>query len=59
METDYTLNSPCIGVCHINTKTKFCLGCWRTLREVAHWSRYEDDEKRNVLDTIQTRMANR
>ncbi|MDE0812303.1 MAG: DUF1289 domain-containing protein, partial [Alphaproteobacteria bacterium] len=45
----FPLTSPCVGVCQINAKTKFCLGCWRSLREVAHWSRYSDDEKRAVL----------
>jgi uncharacterized protein len=57
METDFPLTSPCVGVCQINAKTKFCLGCWRSLREVAHWSRYSDDEKRAVLVSLRERQA--
>jgi predicted Fe-S protein YdhL (DUF1289 family) len=57
MDTDFTLTSPCVGVCQINAKTKFCIGCWRTLREVAHWSRYEDEEKRAVLVALRDRQA--
>ena len=45
MENIDQIPSPCIGVCQINSKTKFCLGCWRSLREVAHWSRYSGTEK--------------
>jgi uncharacterized protein len=57
MEMGFPLTSPCVGVCQINAKTKFCLGCWRSLREVAHWSRYSDDEKRAVLVSLRERQA--
>ena len=57
MEMVSPLTSPCVGVCQINAKTKFCLGCWRNLREVAHWSRYSDDEKRAVLVSLRERQA--
>jgi uncharacterized protein len=57
MDTDFPLTSPCVGVCQINAQTKFCLGCWRSLREVAHWSRYSDDEKRDVLVSLRQRQA--
>ncbi len=57
MTQDYPVVSPCVGVCQINAKTKFCLGCWRTLREVAHWARYTDDEKRTVLRDLRERQA--
>ena len=57
MEMGFPLTSPCVGVCQINAKTKFCLGCWSSLREVAHWSRYSDDEKRAVLVSLRERQA--
>jgi len=57
MDQDFPLASPCVGVCQINAKTKFCLGCFRTLREVAHWSRYSDDEKREVLAALRQRQS--
>ena len=49
MEKGIPIPSPCVGVCQINASTKFCLGCWRTLKEVAHWSRYSDAEKENLM----------
>lgn len=57
MDADFPLTSPCVGVCQINAKTKFCLGCFRTLREVVHWSRYDDDQKREVLLALRERQA--
>ncbi len=49
MEKGIPIPSPCVGVCQINASTKFCLGCWRTLKEVAHWSRYSNGEKENLM----------
>jgi predicted Fe-S protein YdhL (DUF1289 family) len=57
MENIDEIPSPCVGVCQINSKTKFCLGCWRSLREVAHWSRYSGKEKLGVLDSIKQRQS--
>ena len=57
VENSDQIPSPCVGVCQINSKTKFCLGCWRSLREVAHWSRYSRAEKLAVVDSIKQRQA--
>ena len=57
VENSDQIPSPCVGVCQINSKTKFCLGCWRSLREVAHWSRYSRTEKLAVVDSIKQRQA--
>ncbi|MBM86214.1 MAG: DUF1289 domain-containing protein [Rhodospirillaceae bacterium] len=57
MDQDFPITSPCVGVCQINAKTKFCLGCFRTLREVAHWSRYSDDQKAEVMQSLRERQS--
>ena len=44
-----TIASPCVGVCQIYRDTRFCLGCFRTIAEIAHWSRYGDPERIEVL----------
>jgi predicted Fe-S protein YdhL (DUF1289 family) len=56
LKHEQKISSPCVGVCQINAKTKLCLGCWRTLREVAHWSRYSVEEKLLVLDSLGQRQ---
>ena len=55
MDKGIQIPSPCVGVCQINASTKYCLGCWRTLKEVAHWSRYSNDEK----ETLMTKLTER
>jgi predicted Fe-S protein YdhL (DUF1289 family) len=40
--------SPCINVCQLDPATGFCLGCRRTIEEIAAWSRLDDRAKREV-----------
>ncbi|NQW09621.1 MAG: DUF1289 domain-containing protein [Alphaproteobacteria bacterium] len=52
-----TIASPCVGVCQIDRDTGFCLGCWRTLKEIAHWARYDDPERLTVLEALRQRQT--
>jgi len=56
MDKGIQIPSPCVGVCQINASTKFCLGCWRTLKEVAHWSRYSNNEKETLMTELTERQ---
>lgn len=47
--------SPCIGVCHIDGRSKFCLGCYRTLPEIAQWHKKTEDERWAVIDEAKER----
>ena len=42
------IESPCILVCTIDPQTGFCLGCARTLEEIARWSGMNTDERMAV-----------
>ena len=50
--------SPCISVCRIDPVTGLCVGCARTLEEIAAWSTLDDAARRNVWSAIATRRAN-
>jgi hypothetical protein len=47
--------SPCISVCRMDPHTQWCEGCFRTLEEIAAWSRMEDEGKREIWETIAER----
>ena len=47
--------SPCTSVCTIDQASGLCAGCFRTLDEIAGWSRFSDDEKRAVLRALAAR----
>ena len=42
------IESPCILVCTIDPQTGFCLGCARTLDEIARWSSMSTEERMAV-----------
>lgn len=47
--------SPCISVCRMDARTGWCEGCWRTLAEIADWSRMDDPRKRAVWGKLPRR----
>ena len=42
------VGSPCTGVCKMDAATGWCLGCARTIDEIASWSRLDDAARRAV-----------
>jgi predicted Fe-S protein YdhL (DUF1289 family) len=50
--------SPCISVCRIDPSTGLCVGCARTLQEIASWGTLDDDARRVVWEAIAARRAN-
>lgn len=48
LEAEDVVPSPCISVCQMDAVTGFCIGCFRTLDEIAAWSRASEAEKRAV-----------
>ncbi|MCC9657846.1 DUF1289 domain-containing protein [Rhodopirellula halodulae] len=49
--------SPCVGVCQVNDR-QICVGCHRSLEEIGRWSIASSDEKRSILELVQSRRAN-
>ena len=49
--------SPCISVCRMDDATGLCVGCLRTLDEIAVWGLLDDDTRRDVLQAISERRA--
>jgi uncharacterized protein len=48
--------SPCLSVCRMDPNTEVCEGCFRTLDEIAAWSRMGDEDKRAVWLLIGERI---
>ena len=49
--------SPCISVCVFDHAAGHCVGCFRTLDEIAEWSVLDADAKRAVLSAAIARRA--
>lgn len=47
--------SPCNSICTIDAKLGVCIGCYRTLDEIASWMRFSDARKREVVQSLPAR----
>ncbi len=47
--------SPCVNVCQMHPETGYCVGCLRTIDEIADWLDMQDKEKREVLARLDQR----
>ncbi|MBN8504056.1 MAG: DUF1289 domain-containing protein [Burkholderiales bacterium] len=49
--------SPCINVCRMDAASGLCLGCARTLDEIASWSQAGSAQRLAVLQQLPARRA--
>ncbi len=49
------VTSPCINICQLD-EYKVCTGCFRTINEIAHWTKYTDSEKILVINKLKERQ---
>ena len=54
--SDKKKETPCIAVCLMDQQTGLCLGCGRTLPEIARWIRMQSAERLQVMSTLRQRM---
>ena len=50
------MESPCILVCSIDPKTGYCFGCGRTRDEIAGWTLYSPEKRREVMADLEERL---
>ncbi|HEX5998648.1 MAG TPA: DUF1289 domain-containing protein [Hyphomicrobiaceae bacterium] len=43
------MQSPCVGICTIDADTGWCVGCRRSLGEIARWSAMTDAERQRIV----------
>jgi predicted Fe-S protein YdhL (DUF1289 family) len=48
--------SPCVAVCIIDPELSLCLGCGRTLNEIARWHRLTGAERLALMAMLPARM---
>ena len=49
--------TPCVQVCAIDGESGLCLGCYRTLREVAGWGGFTDEERERLMAELPGRQS--
>jgi len=49
------IESPCVKICAIHPIHKVCVGCFRTTSEIAGWSNFTSEERRNIMTRLKER----
>ena len=59
LRADEPVPSPCVSVCRMDAASGLCDGCFRTLDEIAAWSRMDDEGKRAAWEQITRRIQDK
>lgn len=51
------IRTPCVKVCVVDGESGLCLGCYRTLREVAGWASFTDAEREALMAELPGRRS--
>jgi hypothetical protein len=58
MSTSETgIDTPCARVCVVHPRLDVCIGCGRTLSEIARWIELGDAERRRIMSQLPARLA--
>lgn len=51
------IKTPCVQVCSVDPQSGLCLGCFRSLDEIAGWARLSDADRDAVLGELPGRRS--
>jgi predicted Fe-S protein YdhL (DUF1289 family) len=54
--SEAAVTSPCVDICRLDTKG-WCIGCRRTVEEIAEWSAASEARRREILRELKLRPA--
>lgn len=57
MTSPKAIATPCVQVCVVDGESGLCLGCFRTLREIAQWSALTEGERNAVMAELPSRRG--
>jgi predicted Fe-S protein YdhL (DUF1289 family) len=56
-EAPAAVPSPCNSVCRMDPDGRYCIGCFRTLDEIAGWAGFDDARRRLIWEDLRRRKA--
>lgn len=51
------VESPCVKLCVVHPQARICMGCHRTIEEIAAWSRMTPEARRATMAELPGRAA--
>lgn len=52
-----TQKSPCVDICQIDARTRWCVGCGRTVDEIKTWAKMSPYRQTAVFSELKRRVA--
>jgi predicted Fe-S protein YdhL (DUF1289 family) len=49
------METPCVDVCEIDPASGLCIGCGRSVEEIAHWTEMSPTERRAIMAILPAR----
>jgi uncharacterized protein len=49
------LETPCVNICLLDAHSGLCVGCGRTIEEIARWATMSEAERRTIMATLPAR----
>jgi predicted Fe-S protein YdhL (DUF1289 family) len=51
------IETPCVKICTVDARIGLCLGCGRTIDEIARWTSMSASERSQVMRELPDRLA--
>ena len=51
-------STPCVGICVVDPASALCIGCGRTVAEIAAWPAMTESERVAVMAGLDARLRN-
>ncbi len=51
------IETPCVKICTLDARKGLCLGCGRTVDEIARWTIMSASERNQVMGELPVRLA--
>jgi predicted Fe-S protein YdhL (DUF1289 family) len=51
------ISTPCIKVCAVSGQTGLCIGCGRTLAEIAGWGGMDEAQRLEIMAQLPARLS--
>jgi hypothetical protein len=51
------IETPCVKICTLDARAGLCLGCGRTVDEIAGWSTMSTGERHRIMAELPARLA--
>lgn len=51
------IESPCVKICVVHPEARICTGCYRSIEEIAGWSRLSNEDRAEIIQELPKRAG--